>query len=562
MPFIPVLLKPKLLTIKNRWFKSGRNGLKELAAVIFSCCIMVGLYAGTIAALTDIDRALQGASVNPTAPLGMLFAALFVMIAITGGVSGLGSLFMARDLDLTLSSPITPGQFLLGKATDIGVSVSWMVCTFGLPSLVAVGSFYNAGLLFFVAAPLLCVAFFAIAVVIGMIGAVLFAAIIPSHRGKQLAVALVFLLLGVLSATARGNNVYTSISPTTTSADLFKNLSLATANSWLPSTHCAEAVTGLLRGDATMPFLTLIEFAGTLAVLWFALYRVFTQFYEKGLDRVQSGSPLFKIHSRSSQKIARLLFPFSTSPSRAIVAKEYKVFSRDITHTIQLGMLLGITFVYLYNYRLLTAPTTMSEEALAIWNIFLLISNVALGSLVLTSICSRFVYPSVSMEGTAFWLVQSAPVSLREVLTAKFKSWLTPISIIGGVIFISGAMALNADVPLVLASCATGIIFCHGLVGLGIGLGALFSQFEWEHSTQLSMSLGSFIFMLSSMVFLAINLVPIGLMFGTYSLFPEDANHPYFSSLVLAGGLLSTYMINRLTSWWALSAGARALEPR
>jgi hypothetical protein len=123
-------------------------------------------------------------------------------------------------------------------------------------------------------------------------------------------------------------------------------------------------------------------------------------------------------------------------------------------------------------------------------------------------------------------------------------------------------MALNADVPLVLASCATGIILCHGLVGLGIGLGALFSQFEWEHSTQLSMSLGSFIFMLSSMVFLAINLVPIGLMFGTYSLFPEDANHPYFSTLVLAGGLLSTYMINRLTSWWALSAGARALEPR
>jgi ABC-2 type transport system permease protein len=395
-----------------------------------------------------------------------------------------------------------------------------------------------------------------------MIGALLFAAIIPSHRGKQLVIALVFLILGVLSATARENNVYTAVSATTSSAEIFKNLSSATSTSWLPSTHSAQAITSLIHGDSWVACRTLLEFAAILSVLWFILYRVFVGLYEQGLNRVQSGSPFFKIHSRSSQKIARLIFPFSTPTSRAIITKEYKVFSRDITHTIQLGMLLGITFVYLYNYRLLTAPTKMSEEALTIWNIFLLISNVALGSLVLTSICSRFVYPSVSMEGTAFWLVQSAPVSLRDVLTAKFKSWLTPISIIGGVIFISGAMALNADVPLVLASCATGIILCHGLVALGVGLGALFSQFEWEHSTQLSMSLGSFIFMLTSMLFLGVNLIPIGLMFGTYTLFPEDAHHPYFSTLVLAGGLCATYIINRLTSWWALSAGARALEPR
>jgi ABC-2 type transport system permease protein len=260
--------------------------------------------------------------------------------------------------------------------------------------------------------------------------------------------------------------------------------------------------------------------------------------------------------------MARLLFPLSGSTTRAIVSKEYKVFSRDITHTIQLGMLLGITFVYLYNYRFLTAPEKMSEEVLTIWHIFLLISNVALGSLVVTSICSRFVYPSVSMEGTAFWLLQSAPVTLREVLTAKYKSWLVPISIIGGVIFISGAMALNADGPLVVASCVTGIILCHGLVGLGIGLGALFSQFEWEHSTQLAMSLGSFLFMLTSMIFVGINLVPIGLMFGTYILFPENTAHPYFPTLVLTGGLLGTYLLNRIATWWALAAGARALEPR
>jgi ABC-2 type transport system permease protein len=244
------------------------------------------------------------------------------------------------------------------------------------------------------------------------------------------------------------------------------------------------------------------------------------------------------------------------------MTKEYKVFSRDLTHTVQLGLLLGITFVYLYNYQLLQGPSKMSEEAMAVWKIFLLLSNIALGSLVITSICSRFVFPSVSLEGAAFWLIQASPISLKDLLKAKFKSWLLPISGIGGVIFVSGAMALNADVPLVVASCVAGIILCHGLVGLGIGFGALFSQFEWEHSTQLSTSLGNFIFMLACMMFLTFNMVPLGIMFGTYMLFPEAVSTDNLVLAVLGGGLVSTYILNKLAVWWALSAGARALQPK
>ena len=193
---------------------------------------------------------------------------------------------------------------------------------------------------------------------------------------------------------------------------------------------------------------------------------------------------------------------------------------------------------------------------------FLLLGNIALGSLVITSVCSRFVFPSVSLEGNAFWLMQVAPLSLREMLKAKFKSWIVPVSCIGGVVFISGAMALNAEAPLLLASCAAGIIICHGLVGLGIGLGALFSQFEWEHSTQISTSMGSFIFMVVSMLFLGLNMIPLGMMFGTCLLFPEHINTPNLTLIVIGTGLLCTYILNKVATWWALSAGARALERR
>jgi hypothetical protein len=123
-------------------------------------------------------------------------------------------------------------------------------------------------------------------------------------------------------------------------------------------------------------------------------------------------------------------------------------------------------------------------------------------------------------------------------------------------------MALNADLPLVFASCAAGVVICHGLVGLGIGLGAFFSQFEWEHSTQISTSLGSFIFMMTRMIALSLNMVPLGCMFGAYLLFPEIQDTPKAITLVLGIGLFCTYLVNKAIGWWALSTGARALQPK
>ena len=561
MRFVPTLLQPRMLSIKNRWTRSGGRGMKEFIAILISAFMMYGIYISTLSSLRDMSRLSPHAALDPAVPLGVMLATLFVMIFLSASVSALGSLFMSKDLDLILSAPISPREFLIGKTLDVGFSVSWMVCTFSIPALVAFGVFYQGDALFMIGAPLLCMAFFGLSVSLGMITAMIFAALLPSERSRPLLVALFLLSLGVFLALMSG---FSRGSPLTT-PDLTAALTTATSiamNPWLPSTHCARALTGLLHGEYLIPTLATVECVGTLSLLGFCMRLAFSRLYDRGISRARQSRGFLRIHSRSAHRIAGLILPFTSSTTRAILAKEYKVFSRDITHTVQLGLLLGITFVYLYNYQLLRNPSTLSGDVLAVWNIFLILSNIALGALVVTSICSRFVFPSVSLEGSAFWLLQSAPLSARDVLKAKFRSWLFPVSCIGGVIFVSGAMALNADVPLVFASCAAGIILCHGLVGIGIGLGALYSQFEWEHSTQLSTSFGSFMFMLVSMIFLALNMIPLGIMFGTYLLFPESSSEHNFGMVVLGSGLLCTYILNKLVTWWALSSGARALQPK
>jgi ABC-2 type transport system permease protein len=522
---------------------------------------MYCIYASTLAALRDATRLVPGITIDPALLLSVMLTALSVMLYLSSAVSALGSLFMSRDLDLIASAPITPTQLLLSKTLEVGISVSWMVGVFALPALLAFGVFYEAGALFIIAAPIVCALFLAMVVTLGMITALIFAALIPSERARPLFFSLFLLALGAAIFLTQGlsqKNPLISGDP----AHTLQHITSLAAQSWLPTTHCAGAITALLRGDIIAPLWVTIEGLAILSALALCLRLTFSVLYDRGLARARQTQGLFRIHSRAAQRLSRVLLPFSSAATRAIITKEYKIFSRDLTHTVQLILLLGITFVYLYNYQTLQGPSNVSEDVMAVWRIFLLLSNIALGSLVITSICSRFVFPSVSLEGQSFWLLQVAPVSIHDVLKAKFRSWRFPVSCIGGVVFISGAMALNAEGPLVLASCAAGIIICHGLVGLGIGLGAFFSQFEWEYSTQISTSLGSFIFMITSVIVLSLTMVPLGCMFGIYLLFPESHSTQSSELIIISSGLVCAYLVNHVASWWALSLGAKALQPK
>jgi ABC-2 type transport system permease protein len=561
MTIIPALLQPRLLTIKNRWLKSGKRGFREFFAAALSLVLMYGIFTSTLSTLRDVRQLLPDIIIEPTIPLSIMLATLSCMIFLSATVSAIGALFLSKDLELIHSTPVSTGALLFAKTCEVGISVSWMVSIFALPGLLAFGAFYGAGPLFMIAAPLLCMTFFAVPVSLGVVTAILFAALLPSERGRPLFISLLILVFGCVLVFMNGLAWSQAVGQDDPIRHLERVASL-TMNPWLPTSHCAHAITALMRGEFTVPLLAILESLGALSLAAFMMRFSFIRLYDRGLSRTRLTGNIFKIHSRTAHKISRLLLPFSSASTRAIVTKEYKVFSRDLTHTVQLALLLGLTFLYLYNYQALQGPTNASEDVMAIWNIFLLLSNVALGSLVVTSICSRFVFPSVSLEGQSFWLIQAAPVSIRDMLKAKCKSWTLPVSCIGGVIFISGAMALNADMPLVLASCAAGVIICHGLVGLGIGVGAFFSQFEWEHSTQISTSLGSFIFMITSMIVLSLNMVPLGCMFGAYLLFPEIQGGETSTLIVLGIGLLSTYLLNKGVCWWAISTGARALQPK
>ena len=125
----------------------------------------------------------------------------------------------------------------------------------------------------------------------------------------------------------------------------------------------------------------------------------------------------------SSTSLARVL-PLSPA-RRQLLVKDLKVFLRDTTQWSQLLLLVALVLVYLYNFRVLDLDRIPYMSGV-VKNAYAFV-NLAMAGFVLSAVAVRFVFPAVSAEGAAFWIVRTSPVPLRDFLWSKFWTGLVPV---------------------------------------------------------------------------------------------------------------------------------------
>jgi ABC-2 type transport system permease protein len=127
--------------------------------------------------------------------------------------------------------------------------------------------------------------------------------------------------------------------------------------------------------------------------------------------------------------IERLASGLPVSPAaRHLLLKDLKVFLRDTTQWSQLLLLVALMMVYLYNFRVLDLDRIPYMSGV-VKNAYAFV-NLAMGAFVLSAVAVRFVFPAVSAEGAAFWIVRSSPVSMRAFLWSKFWTGLVPVLVL------------------------------------------------------------------------------------------------------------------------------------
>jgi ABC-2 type transport system permease protein len=118
---------------------------------------------------------------------------------------------------------------------------------------------------------------------------------------------------------------------------------------------------------------------------------------------------------------------------------------RDTTQWSQLFLLLALIVVYLYNFKVLPLGTFADARRnfCASWFPF---ANLALAGFVLSAVAVRFAFPAVSLEGRAFWILQSAPVSLRALVWSKFWLVFVPLLLLGELLIFSSNLLPSCTV--------------------------------------------------------------------------------------------------------------------
>lgn len=558
------LLKPHLLSLKNRLLfrQSGHSPGRYLAVVLLSLFMIASIYGGVYNFLLKIRLHPAYEPALPGKLLSMSLLAFFVLLVFSNTIAALGYFFSAKDMPLLLTAPVAGWRVFLARFSQTMVSSSWMFLLFMLPAIAAFHGALGLPWTFLAASMAVFLPFVVIPAAVGIGAIILFVNLIPPYRMRDVLVITAFVLVcGVLYFNP-GSKAYLSTDEEKIASMIaFLKETDDPQPLWLPSRWASDVITSFLRPDAlpVTPAAYLL-FSSALGLLSFA-YLLYELLFPRAWAISGQGSPTLTLRSSDARlRVERALVPCCPQ-FRAMLYKEARTFFRDTTQSLQLLMLLMLTFLYLYNFRALRAGPHLSQEVSAWWQVILAMANVSFGACVVSAIATRFVFPSVSLEGGAFNLIRSTPISVEKILTFKFYIWLLPMSALAVLLLVSGSWAIFGSFETVMVTALLAVVLSSGIVGLGVGVGAVYARFDWDNPAQVTASFGSLVFMLLALGLVILSIVPSALLFVLTSVpsFVEQLSRvDYF--FLFSCSLLLIVVINFGAARHALIAGANRLR--
>jgi len=323
----------------------------------------------------------------------------------------------------------------------------------------------------------------------------------------------------------------------------------------LPSFWAGETLFASLRGGRDLlHFLALWTTAASLTLL---LRLTHERWHFSGFSNAQEARKTRFTKLRSLDRVADRL-PISAI-RRHLLLKDAKVFFRDVSQWSQLLLLVALMVLYLYNFRVLDLDRIPYMSGV-VKNVYAF-ANLGMTGLVMATVAVRFVFPSVSSEGAAFWIVRTAPIGLRDFLWSKFWIGLVPVLVLTEALTITGNYLLGVDRFLAAIAPVVVLFMSLALVGLATGLGARYPRFAADNASQVAGSYGGIAFMVIAVLFVLIIVVLVGWPSSVY-LFHQVRRLPLSSSQLfnMYSCFVAATAISVATCWMGMRTGIRALE--
>ena len=502
MSSITLLLSPVWLSWKNGFVRGGASWQRRVLLIFLAA----GFWLGTYLVIRRVLRYFETVfDLGPGLAYQLLLIILLTFLSLllfSNLIASLSTFFLARDLDLLHASPLAPGSFFYARLIQTTINSSWMVLFFSLPIFAAYGSVFGGGAVLYLWVALILPLFLVIPAAVSILITHLLVYCLPAKRIRDILFFIGLFAFIVMYFLFRLSQPERLVQPESFGNFMQFLRAMETPSSpFLPSSWSAEILAGTLFERETEQFFFFALLASYALFLPLATSWVCGAVYFDGWSKAQEsrqGRRKLVWFDRLLDSATGLLPP----PTRAIMIKDVKTFLRDTTQWSQLFLLLALIVVYLYNFKVL--PLDRSPMPAGTLRTLVSFANLALAGFVLSAVAVRFAFPAVSLEGKAFWILQSAPISLGALLWSKFWLIFVPLFALGELLVFSSNLLLQVPAWMMTLSLVTVCFMTFGIAAIGVGFGALYPNFNYENAAEIPTSFGGAVSMIVSVAFIAL----------------------------------------------------------
>jgi ABC-2 type transport system permease protein len=555
-PF-PYLLLPTLWASRNRARRREKgDGVRALLFGSIGLGVIAALFFGAFWVTWQAAEYAELGDYLIRIGLSWLFLTFLSFVAFSGIVASLSTFFLSDDLRLILAAPVASRRLFMARFARTVVQSGWMVVAFLVPVLAGIGFAKCAPWSFVLTTIITIVPFVIIPVGLGAAITLGLVNVFPARRARD-----ILMLMGLVFATSLvmllrfiqpERLLRVESMPEVT--DFFATLQ-SPITPLFPSFWAGEALFAGLQGGVDWMHIAALWTTAIAVVI--AVGAAFERWHFAGFSKSQEARKARFSQWRALDSMAGFL-PLSPV-RRHLLVKDLKVFIRDVSQWSQLLLLVALMLVYLYNFRVLDLDRIPYMSGV-VKNIYAFL-NLAMAGFVMSTVAVRFVFPAVSAEGAAFWIIRTAPISMRDFLWSKFWTGLVPVLVMSEILIVSGNELLGVD-PFLKRMSAVAILFmAFALVGLATGLGARYPRFGADNPSQVAGSYGGVAFMISAVFFILTMIVLLGWSSSVY-LFSQVRHRPLTSNQVIwiATAFVLAAAISIATWIIGMRTGVKALQ--
>jgi len=425
--------------------------------------------------------------------LALAFLIAVAVLFSSSMTAAIGAFFTDLDLETYHAAPLPKWRLVVSRWGKAFAQSATIIYVFLIPMFVAFARQYRVRLWFFPVVLIDLALLLAIPVTLGTLVILLLVRFFPVQRVHQIVASLAVLVMSVAVVGLRMSRPERFFMPVNTD-DLARALQAIElpAMERYPGTALADVMVAIAGAQHVVLFPAKI--VALSAILFVVFMAIATPIYFRAFVRARESMAPPAIGASGLTRIADwLLRPFD-APTRAMIGKEVRTLTRDVAQWSQLFLMTALLFLYLYNIRMLPLGGDVRAPIIAY-------ANLGMAGFIIAAICLRFAYPSISSEGRAFWLLQTAPISYRRLLIAKVVVYTIPLTALSLILTTFANVIMHANAVVWIFTLIGASMLAATLVSLGVGLGALAPNFAAENPLQVGLSLGGFGYMAAALAY-------------------------------------------------------------